>query len=216
MSNNKTYAVFGLGRYGMAVATELSKSGAEVVAVDINQEAVNDAADKIAVCKCADVTDENTLRQLGIRNFDAVIVAMAGNLEGSVMTTMLLKQEGVPTVIVKCADEMQKKILSKIGADMVLLPEIESGTRLAKNLVSSDFIDIIELSKDFSMIELEVKKEWIGKNLIELNLRKKHSINIVAILKNDNVTIDIDPKAPLDSEMKLIVIANPEKLSRLK
>ena len=216
MNNNKTYAVFGLGRYGMAVATELSKSGAEVLAVDINEEIVNDAADKIAICKCADITDENVLRQLGISSFDTVIVAMAENLEASVMTTMLLKQEGVSTVIVKCSDEMQKRILSKIGADVVLLPEIESGTRLAKNLLSSGFIDVIELSKDFSMLELDVKKEWAGKNLIELNLRKKYSINIVAIRKNDEVIVDINPEAPLESEMKLIVIANPEKLARLR
>lgn len=216
MNKNKTYAVFGLGRYGRAVASELAKGGAEVVAVDIDEEAVNDAADEIPVCKCADVTDENVLRQLGVKNFDIVIVAMAGNLEGSVMATMLLKQAGVPTVIVKCADEMHKKILSKIGADKVLLPEVESGTRLAKNLLSSGFIDVIELSKDVLMVETEVRKDWIGKSLIELSLRKKYSMNVIAILKNNEVMIDIDPKIPLDGDMKLIVIANPERLELLR
>lgn len=216
MNKNKSYAVFGLGRYGMAVATELAKGGAEVLAVDIHEEKVNEAADKIALCKCADVTDENVLRQLGINNFDTVIVAIAENLESSVMATMLLKQEGVPNVIVKCANEMHKKILSKVGADMVLLPEVELGTRLAKNLLSSGFVDVVELSKDFSMLELDVRKDWEGKNLIELNLRKKYSINIIAIRKNNDVIVDINPEAPLDSEMKLIVIANPEKLAKLK
>ena len=216
MNKKKGYAVLGLGRYGTAVATELEKGGAEVLAVDIHEEKVNDAADKITLCKCADATDENVLRQLGISNFDTVIVAMAGNLESSVMATMLLKQEGVPNVIVKCADEMHKKILSKIGADMVLLPEVESGTRLAKNLLSSGFIDVMELSDNFSMLELDVRKEWEGKTLIELHLRKKYSINIVAIRKNDEVIVDINPEVPLDREMKLIVIANPEKLAKLK
>lgn len=216
MNKNKSYAVFGLGRYGMAVATELAKGGAEVLAVDIHEEKVNEAADKIALCKCADVTDENVLRQLGINNFDTVIVAIAENLESSVMATMLLKQEGVPNVIVKCANEMHKKILSKVGADMVLLPEVELGTRLAKNLLSSGFVDVVELSKDFSMLELDVRKDWEGKNLIELNLRKKYSINIIAIRKNNDVIVDINPEAPLDSEMKLIVIANPERLAKLK
>ena len=216
MYENKTYAVFGLGRYGRAVASELSKSGAEIVAVDIDEDAVNDAAEAISVCKCADVTDENVLNQLGIKNFDIVIVAMAGNLEGSVMTTMLLKQAGVPTVIVKCADEMHKKILSKIGADKVLLPEVESGTRLAKNLLSSGFIDVIELSKNVSMVEINVKKDWIGKSLVELSLRKKYSINVIAIRKNNEVIIDIDPTLPLDDSMKLIVVtANSEKLEKL-
>ncbi len=216
MAINKTYAVFGLGRYGKAVATELAKGGAEVIAVDIDEEAVNDAIDEIPLCKCADVTDENVLRQLGVRNFDVVIVAMAGNLEASVMATMLLKQVGVPTVIVKCANEMHKKILSKIGADKIVFPESESGVRLAKNLLSSGFIDVIELSKNVSMIELDVKNDWVGKNLVELNLRKKYSINVVAIRKNGEVMCDIDPKIPLDAEMQLIVIANPEKLRKLK
>ena len=216
MNINKTYAVFGLGRYGRAVAAELSKSGADVVAVDIDEEAVNDAVDEIPLCKCADVTDEHVLKKLGVKNFDVAIVAMAENLEGSVLATMLLKQAGVPTVIVKCADEMHRRILSKIGADRVVLPESESGTRLAKNLLSSGFIDVIELSKDVSMIELNVKKDWIGKSLVDLNLRKKHSINVVAIRKNDSVDIDIDPHAPLDGDMRLIVVANPEKLTKLK
>lgn len=216
MNINKTYAVFGLGRYGRAVASELSKSGADVVAVDIDEEAVNDAVDEIPFCKCADVTDEHVLKKLGVKNFDVAIVAMAGNLEGSVLATMLLKQAGVPTVIVKCADEMHQRILSKIGADRVVLPESESGTRLAKNLLSSGFIDVIELSKDVSMIELNVKKDWIGKSLVDLNLRKKYSINVVAIRKNDSVDIVIDPHAPLDGDMRLIVVANPEKLTRLK
>lgn len=213
---NKTYAVFGLGRYGRAVAAELSKGGAEVIAVDIDENAVNDAIDEIPVCKCADATDENVLRQLGVRNFDVAIVAMAGSLEASVMTTMLLKQAGVPEVIVKCADEMHKKILSKIGADKVVFPENESGVRLAKNLLSSGFIDVIELSGNVSMVELDVKKDWVGKNLIELNLRKKYSINVVAVRKGGEVVCDIDPKMLLDGEMKLIVIANPEKLGKLR
>ena len=216
MDKNKTYGVFGLGRYGRAVASELSKSGAEVIAVDIDDEAVNDAAAEIPFCKCADATDENALKQLGVKNLDVAVVAMAGSLEGSVMTTMLLKQAGVPTVIVKCADEMQKRILSKIGADKVLLPEIESGARLAKNLLSSGFIDVIELSKDFSMLELNVRKDWIGKNLIELDLRKKYSINVVSIRKNNEVILDIDPKLSLDDTMKLIVIAKPEKLKNFR
>ncbi len=216
MAINKTYAVFGLGRYGRAVAKELAASGAEVVAVDIDEDAVNAAIDEIPVCKCADVTDENVLRQLGVRNFDVVIVAMAGNLEASVLTTMLLKQAGVPTVIVKCAEEMHKRILNKIGADRVVFPESESGVRLAKNVLSSGFIDVIELSKNVSMIELDVKNDWSGKSLIELNLRKKYSINVVAIRKNGEVICDIDPHMPLDTEMQLIVIANPEKLVKLK
>ena len=131
------------------------------------------------------------------------------------MTTMHLKQAGVPLVIVKCADEMHKKILLRIGADRVVLPESESGMRLAKNLLSSGFIDVIELSRNVSMLEIGVKEEWAGKNLIELNLRKKYSINIVAVRENGEVICDIDPNKPLERNMQLIVIADPEKLRKL-
>ncbi|MBR5317340.1 MAG: TrkA family potassium uptake protein [Lachnospiraceae bacterium] len=216
MSTKKSYAVFGLGKYGIAVAKELVKNGAEVLAIDIDEEIVNDAISEIPFCKCADITDEVVIKQLGIANMDVVIIAMATNLEASVMATMLCKEIGVKTVIAKCSNEMNSKILEKVGADYVIIPEKESGTRLAKNLLSFGFIDIIELSKDVSMVELDVKNEWVGKNLLELNLRKKYSINVVAIVQNDDVNVNINPEQPLKKSMKLIVIAQSSKLSKLK
>ena len=216
MSKKKTYAVFGLGRYGIAVARELVENGVEVIAVDSDEKIVNAAADELPICKCADITDPDVIRQLGISNVDVVIIAMANNLEASVMAVTLCKEIGVKTVIAKCANEMHQKILTRVGAEKVVFPENESGIRLAKNLLSSGFVDMVSLSKNVSMIELEVKTEWIHKNLVELNLRKKYSINVVAIRKGESVSVDIDPYAPLKSEDKLIVIANPEKLAKLK
>lgn len=216
MGIKQTYAVFGLGRYGRAVAKELVKNGVEVLAVDMDEELVNSAATEIPYCRCADVTDAEVIKQLGISNIDVVIIAMATNLEASVMATMLCKENGVKTVIAKCANEMNYKILSKVGADRVVFPESESGIRLAKNLLSSGFVDIIELSKDASMIELEVREEWVGKSLLELNLRRKYSINVVAIVREEEVCINIEPEKPLEKSMKLIVIANVSKLSKLK
>ena len=211
-----TYAVFGLGRYGRAVAKELVKSGAEVLAVDMNEDRVNQAIADIPFCKCANITDIEVLKQLGIQNIDIVIIAMASSLEASVMATMLCKELGVDNVIVKCASEMNCKILTKVGADKVVYPEKESGIRLAKNLLSSGFVDIIELSKDASMVEIDVRPEWIGKNLMELNLRAKYSINVVAIIKNKVINTFIDPSVPLDKDMTLVVIANINKLNKLK
>lgn len=216
MSIHKSYAVFGLGRYGKAVAKELADSGAEVLAIDQNQELVNAAIQDIPYCKCADVTSAETIKQLGIGNVDVVIIAMAQSLEASVMATMLCKEAGVETVIVKCGNEMHQKILSKVGADRVVFPESESGIRLAKNLLSAGFIDIIELDNDVSMIELDVKPEWEGKSLLELNLRRKYSINIVAIRQGKHVQINIDPAKALNKDMKLIVIVNTSKLNKLK
>ena len=213
---NQTYAVFGLGRYGTAVAKELVKNGAEVLAVDIGEETVNSLVDELPFCKCADVTDPDVLRQLGVSNVDVVIIAMANNLEASVMTTMLCKELGVKTVIAKCASEMNCRILSRVGADKVIFPENESGIRLAKNLLSDGFMDIIELSSDVSMVELDIRPEWVGKNLMELNLRKRYSINVVALIKDKKISTMIDPEEKLDQNMKLIVIANVSKLNRLK
>ncbi len=213
---NQTYAVFGLGRYGTAVAKELVKNGAEVLAVDIGEETVNSLVDELPFCKCADVTDPDVLRQLGVSNVDVVIIAMANNLEASVMTTMLCKELGVKTVIAKCASEMNCRILSRVGADKVIFPENESGIRLAKNLLSDGFMDIIELSSDVSMLELDIRPEWVGKNLMELNLRKRYSINVVALIKDKKISTMIDPEKKLDQSMKLIVIANMAKLKKLK
>lgn len=216
MTVNKTYAVFGLGRYGLAVAEELVNNGAEVLAVDIDENVVNDAIEFLPYCKCADITDADVIRQLGISNIDVVIIAMASNLEASVMATMLCKEAGVENVIVKCANEMHKKILTKIGADTVVFPESESGIRLAKNLLSSGFIDIIELSKDVSMFEMSVRDEWTGKSLVDLNLRKKYALNVVALCQNGNVTTEINPTKLLEKDMKLIVVANSEVLKKMK
>lgn len=215
MSINKTYAVFGLGRYGLAVAKELVKSGAEVLAVDQDETIVNSAIADIPYCKCADITDAEVINQLGIANYDVVIISMASNLEASVMAIMHCKAAGVKTVIAKCASEMHGEIMSKVGADKVVLPEYESGTRLAKNLLSSGFVDVIELSEDVSMIEIDVKSEWVGKTLVELNLRKKFGINVIALRQPNHLQINIDPAMKLDDTMKLIVIANASKISKL-
>ena len=211
----KTYAVFGLGRYGIAVARELVQNGVEVIAVDADERIVNAAADELPVCKCADITDPEVIRQLGISNVDVVIIAMANNLEASVMAVTLCKEIGVKTVIAKSANEMHQKILTRVGADNVVFPENESGIRLAKNLLSSGFVDMVSLAKNVSIIELDMKPDWVGKNLIELNLRKKYSINVVAVRKGDVVNVDIDPHEQLREDDKLIVIANTEKLAKL-
>lgn len=216
MSRNKTYAVFGLGRYGMSVARELVANGMEVMAVDIDLDIVNAASAEIPYCKCADVTDAETIKQLGISNMDVVIIAMATHLEASVMATMLCREVGVETIIVKCASEMHCRILSRVGADRVVFPENESGIRLAKNLLSSGFVDLVELSNEVSMVELEVRPEWVGKNLMELDLRKKYSVNVVAIVQGREVTTNIDPEQPLQKAMRLVVIANRERLKKLR
>lgn len=216
MSINRNYAVLGLGRYGRSVAEELVRNGAEVLAVDSNEEYVKDASATIPVCKCADITDPEVIQQLGIAEMDVVVVAMASSLEASVMAITLCKEAGVKTVIAKTGDEMQQKIMSRVGADTVVFPEKESGIRLAKNLLSAGFADLIELSDEVSMVEMDAKEAWIGKTLIQLDLRKKYSMNVVAIRQGNAIVTDIDPQKPLEADMKLIVIANLKQLKKLK
>ena len=215
MKHKKSFAVFGLGRYGTALAKELVQSGADVLAVDSDKDIVNSVVQDIPLTKCADVTDPEVIKQLGIANVDVVVIAMATNLEASVMATMLCKEAGVKTVIAKCGNEMECKILSKIGADQVIFPEKESGVRLAKKLVNFGLVDLVELSKDASLFELKVRPEWVGKSLIELNLRKKYGFNVVAIFENEEVNTYIAPDRPLDDSMRLIAIGNPAKLNNM-
>ena len=207
--------MFGLGRYGQAVARELAACGADVLAVDSDESVVDRVARDIPFCKCADITHADVLRQLGIADVDVVIIAMANSLEASVMAITLCKEAGVKNVIVKCGSEMHRKIFTRVGADQVVFPESESGTRLAKNLLSSGFVDMIELSQDVSMVELDVLPAWQGKNLIELNLRKKYGVNVVAARINGQVQVNVDPTMALTSDMALIVIANTSKLEKL-
>ena len=213
---NRSYAVFGLGRYGRAVAKELVDNGNEVIAVDDNQDVVNEVAADIPLCKCADVTDADVIARLGIADVDTVIICMANSLEASVMAITLCKEAGVKNVIAKCGTEMHQKIMLRVGADQVVFPENESGIRLAKNLISSGFIDMISLSKDVSMIEIDVREEWVGRNLIELNLRKKYGFNVVAVKKGEEVNVSINPEQALCADETLIVIANTAKLGKLK
>lgn len=216
MSISKSYAVFGLGRYGRAVAKELIDNGAEVIAVDSNDKIVEELVGEFPICKCADVTEREVIKQLGISNVDVAVIAIAGQFEASVMATMLCKEAGVGQVIVKCSSEMHRTILEKVGADIVVLPEKESGVRLAKNILSSGFFDIADISEDISIIELKAKSEWIGKSLKELELRKKYSINVIALSKNGNVEIALQPDTVIEENMKMIVIANKKGIYRLK
>lgn len=216
MSINKSYAVFGLGRYGRAVVKELLNNGATVIAVDKNEKVVDELVGEIPICKCADITEPGVIKQLGITNVDVVIISMAENFEGSVMATMLCREAGIKRIIVKCSNEMHCNILRKIGADETVLPEQEAGTRLAKNIISAGFIDIADISDDISILELDVKREWTGKTLKELNMRKKYNVNIIAFKKDNKIDVAVNPDAIISEDMKMIVMADRNNIKNIK
>lgn len=211
----KEFVVFGLGRFGKSVATALAESGCEVLVVDDSEDKIKDVADVVTYAIKADVTDADALATLGISNFDGAIVAIGENLEASVMVTILVKEMGIPYVLAKAQTELHAKVLRKVGADMVVFPEKETGIRIAHNLVSGNFFDAVELSSTYSLIDIDPLDEWDGHSLKELNLRARYKINVIGIKKNEILDINPDADIPLSKEDVLVVIGENEVLNKL-
>ena len=211
----KSYAVIGLGQFGMSVAETLAESDCDVLALDAREENIQEIADKVTYAVRADVREPEVLRALGVQNVDVAVIAVAENMEASIMATMQAKELGVPYVLAKAMNALHGKILEKIGADRVIYPEQSMGLRVARNLMSGGFLDVFELSTEFSMAEFPVPTEWIGKSLQELQLRESHDINIIAIKVGDDVEINLDPVKPLEADWHLMAIGKNKVLERL-
>ena len=211
----KSYAVIGLGQFGMSVAETLAESDCDVLAIDAREENIQEIADKVTYAVRADVREPEVLRTLGVQNVDVAVIAVAENMEASIMATMQAKELGVPYVLAKAMNALHGKILEKIGADRVIYPEQSMGLRVARNLMSVGFLDVFELSTEFSMAEFPVPTEWIGKSLQELQLRESHDINIIAIKVGDDVEINLDPVKPLEADWHLMAIGKNKVLERL-
>ena len=211
----KSYAVIGLGQFGMSVAETLAESDCDVLAIDAREENIQEIADKVTYAVRADVREPEVLRALGVQNVDVAVIAVAENMEASIMATMQAKELGVPYVLAKAMNALHGKILEKIGADRVIYPEQSMGLRVARNLMSGGFLDVFELSTEFSMAEFPVPTEWVGKSLQELQLRESHDINIIAIKVGDDVEINLDPMKPLEADWHLMAIGKNKVLERL-
>ena len=211
----KSYAVIGLGQFGMSVAETLAESDCDVLAIDAREENIQEIADKVTYAVRADVREPEVLRTLGVQNVDVAVIAVAENMEASIMATMQAKELGVPYVLSKAMNALHGKILEKIGADRVIYPEQSMGLRVARNLMSGGFLDIYELSTEFSMAEFPVPTEWVGKSLQEFQLRESHDINIIAIKVGDDVEINLDPVKPLEADWHLMAIGKNKVLERL-
>ena len=197
----KQYAVFGLGSFGSSVAVTLQNLGCEVVVVDNRMERIQEIADDVSYAIQADMQDQEVIRSLGARNLDGVIIAVSEDMEASVMATIISKELGVPYVLAKARNEMHAKILRKLGADAVVFPERETGERIAKNLVSTNFADWIALSPEYSITEVAVPDGWTGKSLQELDVRRSHDVSVVGVVSGDKVEVNPDPNKPLEQGM---------------
>lgn len=211
----KDIAIFGLGRLGRSLALTYSKKGGKVIVIDRDQDRVDEIADYVTYAVKADAAEENVVKSLGIENVDVAIIAMGDNFEASIIATTICKEMGVPYIITKARSTLQGNVLKKIGADEIIYPEIESGRRIANNLLSGgSFLDIADLSDNFSIIQAKLPKQWIGKNLIELDLRKKYGFNVIAKKTKGGYDINIDANKTFDGSEEFVVIGENYKLEK--
>lgn len=202
----KTYAVLGLGKFGGAIARELSEMGCDVIAVDINENLVKEFQNQVSYAVVADVTDIDAMRELGISEVDAIFISIADELESSIMAALVAKELGVANIIAKASSKLHGKLLNKIGVNRVVYPEKEMGIRLAKNIVAGNFLDMIDLSSEYTIVELTVPKNWVGRSLLDINVRRKYGINIVALKIDEDIKIDLSPDYVFrDSDVVIVV-----------
>ena len=211
----RSFVVLGIGSFGASVANTLYKLGYEVLAIDEDEETIQDISDDVTHAVVGDATDENVLKSLGVRNFDVAVVAIGGDIQASILVTLLLKEMGIKYILAKAHNDLHAKVLSKVGADRVIFPELDMGIRVAHNLVSTNILDYIELSPDYSIIEIKIPQQWEGKTLKDVNARVKYGINIMAI--KNGADINISPKADdiLTKNDVLVVIGSNGDLNKL-
>lgn len=212
----KLFAVIGLGRFGTSVAMTLQTLGHEVLAIDSDEDRVQKLSDQVTHVVQADTTDENALHALGLRNFDAVVVAIGADVQANVATTLLLKELGIPYIIAKARNALHGKMLEKIGADRVVYPERDMGQRVAHSLISSNVLDYIELSPDLSLVEVTVPGAFIGRTLQQANMRALYGVNVVAIKRFEKLIVPPQPDELIQESDIMIVIGSTEGLQQLE
>lgn len=213
---NKSIAVFGIGRFGKSLALRLADMGVDVMVVDNNPEDIEKIADKVTYAIEANLTDADAIQALGLDDIDTVVVAMGSDLQASIMSVMVAKEMGVPYVMAKASDERMGAILTKVGADKIIYPEEESGFRTARVLASESFIDYFDIAGTLCVLEMKPKPEWIGKNLIELNLRSNYKMNVIAIKDKSGTSSSIDPNKSLDADAELFVVVDKKDLHNIR
>ncbi|GAB2554962.1 potassium channel family protein [Gracilibacillus alcaliphilus] len=214
----REYAVIGLGRFGGSICRELSAEGMDVLAVDIHEDKVKEFRNIAAYAVIADTTDEDVLKELGIRNIDHVIVAIGDDIQASILTTLMLKELGVKKITAKAQNDYHEKVLNKIGADHVVHPERDMGKRIAHQIISTNILDHLELSDDHSIVEVRVGKKMHGRSLLDLDIRARFGCNVVAIKEVQDRKVNVSPQASQQLEKGdiLIVIGADQDISRFE
>lgn len=212
----KSFVVYGLGKFGYSVAVSLARNGCEVLAVDIDGHIVEDIAGDVTLAVRANVKDQDVYQSLGIGNMDGAVVAVSGDMEASIMATILSKEAGIPYVLSKANSQTHAEVLKKVGADQVIVPEREMGSRIARNMVFGKFMDTFELSATYSMAELEVPDAWVGKTLRELDVRRRYGVNIIAAREGEKINANLNPDEPLVPHQVILTVGNNNDLKKIK
>ena len=207
----KQYIVIGAGRFGTSLAQSLLKAGQEVMVIDENEKIIQQLSETMDNVAIVSATDEIALKNIGLSNFDVAIVCIGSDLRASIMATLIAKDVGVPYVISKATDKIQADVLRKIGADRVVFPEHDMGVKLAKALTFDNLVDYMELDDTHSIFEITVPSSWVGSNLIDLSVRKKYNMNIVAVKRGERFQVPPDPNKEFE-EGDVIVVAGNSKL----
>ena len=212
----KSYVVIGLGRFGSALARQLCKLGAEVLALDVKGDYVQQIANDVTHAVVGDAQDKEVLRALGVRNLDCAVIAIGDNLAASVLITMNLKELGVPYIVCKAHDETHRKVLEKLGVDRVVIPEQEHAQRLGRSLFSHNVLEYIELSEDYGILEVPSPKSWVGKSLKELNVRAKLGVNIIAVENGKSTNVSPAADYRIQPEDVLVVLGDNYALEAMQ
>lgn len=213
----KSFVVIGLGRFGSAIARELSALGHEVLALDTNEDRVAQVADHVTHAVTGDARNMEVLRALGVKDFDCAVVAMGSDVGNSALITLNLKELGLKQVVCKAQSHTHSKVLEKIGADRVVFPEYEMGVKVAQGLSSSNVLNFIEFSDDYGIVELAAPKSWVGKTLRELDVRNAHHVTIIALRRGAGGALDVSPRAdvPLEGGDNIVALGRSEDINRL-
>lgn len=213
--SQKEYIVIGLGRFGSSVAVQLEANGCKVLAIDRNEQRVRQIADYVTLAMCVDLSNDEALDELGGRNFDGAVISIGHSLDASVLATIWAKEQGIPQVIAKAYDEMQEKILAKIGADKIIHPEKEMGVQLANDLAFNNLFDAIELSNEYSIAEILTLTDWIGKDLREIKLREKYGVNAIAIKRNGTLIVNPPADSPTKKDDIFLLLGTNATLKKI-
>jgi trk/ktr system potassium uptake protein len=210
------FAVIGMGRFGRSVALTLAELGHKVLAIDKNEEPLRSVSDEVTHALQLDTTDADALSSVGITNFDAVVVAIGDFVEESILTTVLLTEMGCKKIVAKAVDELQGKVLSKVGAHVVVFPERDMGVRMAHTLAAPGVLDYLEISPTFSIEELSVSDRLVGQTLGQLDLKSRFGISVLLIRRDSQLVISPGPDTSLQKGDVLVVVGENRQLSRLE